>query len=256
MLEEMRKEMVKESAEEVFRLHEFVHQKTEDCFKMMLGDGDITKRLAEIDKMKIPLTFVNEDENQISKPKNDKYAKNLDNNENNVYETEESTTNLVNDIFLLDAEEKYMEKVQSMLKNEKEFKTEETVFTYDKELIAITKQKIQGVYNAKVYQTFSPAIEGLISANKWHRNWLLQSDSSITLLTPWNREEFSNAMGGRISNPCGNITFTEFYPVASLLGSPCSVLMGFEKGQILKYNYNQNRITSRQTNITHYLPVI
>ncbi len=33
-------------------------------------------------------------------------------------------------------------------------------------------------------------------------------------------------------------------------------MIGFEKGQILKYNYNLNRITSKQTNITQYVPVI
>jgi len=63
-------------------------------------------------------------------------------------------------------------------------------------------------------------------------------------------------MGSRISNPCGNIISIAFYPVTSLLASPTSVLLGFEKGQLLKYNHNINRITSRQTNIAHYLPVI
>jgi hypothetical protein len=66
----------------------------------------------------LQLTFVNEDENHISKPKNDQYMKKLDNAENNVFETEESTVNLVNDILLLSEEEKYMKNVKNVAKNE------------------------------------------------------------------------------------------------------------------------------------------
>ena len=33
-------------------------------------------------------------------------------------------------------------------------------------------------------------------------------------------------------------------------------MLGFEKGQLLKFNYNRNRISLKQTNITQYLPVV
>ncbi|CAM5999412.1 unnamed protein product [Sphagnum balticum] len=111
--------MVKDSAEEVFKLHEYAHQRSEDCFKGIFDEGHLSKKLGELDKYKLPLNFVSEGGNDISKPKNDKYIKQFDNKETNVFETEESTVNLVNDISLLDAEEKYLSKVQAQLKNEK-----------------------------------------------------------------------------------------------------------------------------------------
>ncbi len=33
-------------------------------------------------------------------------------------------------------------------------------------------------------------------------------------------------------------------------------MIGFEKGQVMKYNFNMNRITSIQTNVSHYLPIM
>ncbi len=33
-------------------------------------------------------------------------------------------------------------------------------------------------------------------------------------------------------------------------------MLGFEKGQVLKFNFNRNRVSGRQLNITHYLPVL
>jgi hypothetical protein len=89
-----------------------------------------------------------------------------------------------------------------------------------------------------------------------HRNWLLQSENQLLLLTPWGREDFGNQLGSRISNPCGAITYSDFYPVSTFLGTPCSAMLGFEKGQILKFNFNRNRISGRQTNLTHYMPAI
>lgn len=78
----------------------------------------------------------------------------------------------------------------------------------------------------------------------------------MLLVTPWGQEGLGHELGGRISNPCGNITYSLYYPVLTLLAHPTSALLGFEKGQILKFNFNRNRVTQQQTNITHYLPVI
>lgn len=96
----------------------------------------------------------------------------------------------------------------------------------------------------------------MVSAFKINRSWLLRTDTAIHLVTPWNKEEWRSALGGRISNPCGNITTSAFYPALTFLGSPCSAIIGFEKGQIMKFNFNQNRITSKQTNLTQYHPVL
>ena len=67
----------------------------------------------------------------MGKPKQEKYMKNLD-NENGIYQTEESTTNLVNDIVLLDAEERYLDKVNTQIKKQIDTKTEDTIFCYDR----------------------------------------------------------------------------------------------------------------------------
>jgi hypothetical protein len=112
------------------------------------------------------------------------------------------------------------------------------------------------VHSGKTYHSFSQPFDGAVRAAKINKNWLIQSEQTVALITPWNREELGSPIGSRISNPCGNISFSSLYPVLSLLGSPCSVMLGFEKGQILKYNFNLNRITSRQTSLAQYLPVI
>lgn len=256
MLEEMRREMARESAEEVAKLNEFAHQRTEECFRSVFGEGELAARLGELANYKFPLSFVNEEENHISKPKNEQYLKKLDNSENNVFETEENTVSLVNDIQLLAEEERYMKNVKTVAKNEIENKNEEAVYVYDKVLYAVGRHGIRAVHSGKVYHGFGKSMEGVVRASKINKNWLVETGQAVTLVTPWNREEVGSAVGARISNPSGNISYSALYPVLTLLGSPCSALLAFEKGQVLKYNFNLNRITSRQTSLTQYHPVI
>ena len=63
------------------------------------------------------------------------------------------------------------------------------------------------------------------------------------------------AIGERINSPSGFLSTIEIFPSFTLLGSLCSIVLGFEKGQIMKYNFNRNRITSIQTNLTYYQPL-
>lgn len=79
MLESIKQEMIQEAAEEVTRLHDYAHQKTEDCFRAAFGEGKIYDKIKDLDYYKVPLLFVNEDENEVGKPKNDKYIKRMDN---------------------------------------------------------------------------------------------------------------------------------------------------------------------------------
>jgi hypothetical protein len=173
------------------------------------------------------LNFIDEDENHINKPKNDQYMKKLDNSGNNVFETEENTVNLVNDIVLLSEEERYMKNVKNIVKNEIENKNEDAIFLYDKELYSVSRHNIKGVYSGKTYHSFNQTLDNSIRGSKINKNWVIESEQTLTLITPWNREEFGNAIGGRISNPCGNITYACLYPVLSMLGSLTSVLIGF-----------------------------
>ncbi len=66
-----------------------------------------------------------------------------------------------------------------------------------------------------------------MNVHKIHKNWLIQTDTQILLVTPWGQEYLGQQLGARISNPCGNITSSQLYPVTTLLGHPCSVLLGF-----------------------------
>ena len=116
MLEDMRDEMRKEAAEEVYKLHDYAHQKTEECFKSIFNEGEVLERIRELDSYKFALVFAGEEENQLGRAKEDKYMKKLQ-NDCGIYETEENTTNLVNDITLLDTEEKFMEKVNTRVNN-------------------------------------------------------------------------------------------------------------------------------------------
>jgi hypothetical protein len=42
----------------------------------------------------------------------------------------------------------------------------------------------------------------------------------------------------------------------TVIGLACSVVLGFEKGQVLKYNINMNRIDNTQTNLSFYHPLV
>jgi hypothetical protein len=80
MLEGMRREMVREAAEEIAKLHDYAHQKTEECFKSAFGEGDdVFKRIQDLDKYKFALVFVSEEESKVGRPKEEKHLKKQDN---------------------------------------------------------------------------------------------------------------------------------------------------------------------------------
>lgn len=58
----MRKEMLKEAAEEMARLQDYAHLKTDECFKSVFGENVLSK-VKEHDEYKVPLLFVNEEQN-------------------------------------------------------------------------------------------------------------------------------------------------------------------------------------------------
>lgn len=118
MLRDATQKMRKEAAEEVARLNELAHLKTDDCFRGVLGEGEVRGRIEELWGYKLPLVFVSEEENNVNQPRNDQYMKKLDNTEENVFETEGNTVSLVNDIQLLSEEEKYMKSVKAVAKSQ------------------------------------------------------------------------------------------------------------------------------------------
>lgn len=42
------------------RLNELAHLKTEDCFRGVLGEGEVCGRIEELSGYKFPLVFVND----------------------------------------------------------------------------------------------------------------------------------------------------------------------------------------------------
>ena len=54
----------------------------------------------------------------------------------------------------------------------------------------------------------------------------------------------------------GKIISAEIFPIYTVLGLTCSIMLGFEKGQVLKYNMNMNRIDNTQTNLSFYRPIL
>lgn len=163
---------------------------------------------------------------------------------------------LVNDVVLLAEEEKYMRNVKSIAKNKIETKNEEALYLYDRGLYTVTRQGIRTLPSGRIIHSFSPPIDNPTRVAKINKYWMVESEQAVHMITPWHREELGSQVGSRISNPCGLITYSSLYPVLTLLGSPCSALIAFEKGQLLKYNFNRNRITAKQTSLSHYVPVI
>ena len=45
-----------------------------------------------------------------------------------------------------------------------------------------------------------------------------------------------------MSNSCGKISNIQIFPITTIFGAICSIMIGFEKGQVLKYNFNFNRL--------------
>ena len=90
----------------MLKLNEFAHEKASDCFKAVF-EGNVLKRLNDLGEYKIPLVWSNEDESMINREANNKYL-NKEMNKENIFETEENTINLINDISLLDQEEAYI----------------------------------------------------------------------------------------------------------------------------------------------------
>lgn len=76
------------------------------------------------------------------------------------------------------------------------------------------------------------------------------------MYSPWGLEVLNNEIGERVGNPCGKITTTQIFPIYTVLGLTCSIVLGFEKGQVLKYNMNMNRIQNSQTNLSFYVPMV
>jgi hypothetical protein len=120
-----------------------------------------------------------------------------------------------------------MEKVISQANKKIDYKTEDTLFYYDRELFAINRQNIKSVYTGKIDYNINSQLDPLTNVAKMNQNWIIQSERQILLLTPWGREEFGNPLGSRISNPCGSFTYSNLYPVNTLLGNPCSAMLGF-----------------------------
>lgn len=88
MIKKIKQEMIKDAVEEISKTHEYVHHKTEDCFKFLFDTPHpIAKQLADTHKYNILLNFKTDGsaplQNQFKKK--DNFLQSYDQKETNIY---------------------------------------------------------------------------------------------------------------------------------------------------------------------------
>lgn len=147
--------------------------------------------------------------------------------------------------------------MQTRRSNRIYFQEEEAVLYINKNIYCINKDSIRKLGSkVNLCCPFTVNLQNVRQIMKSGSSWWLMSEKMLIMVTPTQREQLSMNIGMRVGQPCGKISCCSVYPIKSLLGSVTSVLIGFENGPVLKYNYNLNRLTSRQTNLTHYKPLL
>ena len=76
------------------------------------------------------------------------------------------------------------------------------------------------------------------------------------MYSAWGLEVLNNEIGERMGTASGKITSVCMHPIGTFIGGITSIMLGFEKGQVLKYNFNLNRIDNSQTNLSLYSPLL
>jgi len=74
---------------------------------------------------------------------------------------------------------------------------------------------------------FKRPVANICKVQRVNKNWVLQNKTQVMLGSTWNMEILPIEIGERINSPCGWISTCEIYPVFTMLGSVCSVLIGF-----------------------------
>ncbi len=107
------------------KLHDLAHTKTEECFLWMFAkDTNILKKLKDVASLDLPLVFQDDSgENREPIRKNDikkeDYLKKFEDFQSNVFDVDKLTTELINEINLLEVETKYFRNISIKVHGEK-----------------------------------------------------------------------------------------------------------------------------------------
>lgn len=56
-------------------------------------------------------------------------------------------------------------------------------------------------------------------------------------------EYFSKHLGDRVGVEAGEVACCCFYPITTILGSVCSLIVAFKSGVLMKYNFNRDPVS-------------
>lgn len=115
----------------------------------------------------------------------------------NTFDVDKLTTELINEINLLEIESKYFKNISIKIHGEKEGPDGTFHILYDRQFYAITNE---AVYNAKKIKTKLQKLGinsklQLLHWQKFHNFWLIHDAEKISLYSPWGLEVLSNEIG-------------------------------------------------------------
>ena len=91
---------------------------------------------------------------------------------------------------------------------------------------------------------------------KFNSYWVVYSAEELMLVSSWATERLSVHYGDRPGKPAHKISCVEFYPVITLLGSICALLIGFDNGVLMKYNLNRDPLNGKLQPEAFFEPII
>jgi hypothetical protein len=251
MLDRLTTEMMKESAEEIFKLHELAWEKTFHLITFCMNERSEEKILDLTNQYNVELQYSGA-KPAITYKHYQPTAPNLD--KPDVYEGIRDTRELVADVELLEFEDEYYSDVRTIMKKIEVKLSDIQKLTFDTILYILTGKHIRSL-NEQI--KISLPTEGIYTTKNHNSTWLVYNAEKLYILNKGNLiESFSQHIGDRVGIGAGEISYCCFYPITTLLGSVCSIFIGFKSGIIMKYNLNKNPVKETQTNLSFFNPLI
>jgi hypothetical protein len=155
---------------------------------------------------------------------------------------------------MLEQEDNYYNKVETIMRKLEVKVKDITQLLYDELLYIVTAKHIRTLEEEIVHDlqespstTVSNLLDNFIALN-------------VETLLVFNRtgpiELFNRHIGDRVGAEAGEFSCSCFYPITTLLGTVCSMLIGFKSGILMKYNFNRNPVTEEQSNLSYYQPLL
>jgi hypothetical protein len=199
MMDEAHEEFVREVAEEMTQLHDFAHEKTEECFRWMFGKGvSMRKKFRDVEEIEIKLVFSEEKDSPMKEEINkEDYLKKFENYQNSIFDVDKLTTEIINEINILEAEKAYFNRVSIKIHGEKEGPEDAFHILYDRQLYALTTDSVRNAKQVKT-KVQKLGIESRLSLLYWekfHNFWLIHDSEKVSLYSPWSLEIMNKDIG-------------------------------------------------------------